>query len=205
MIRKPSPAKTRPAGDRHLLLYYQRSMDRVWKYMLALGVIVALAGGFALVTPSTLLGIHTDFWLFILAVAAFALSAFAFIARNMAFVQARDRYLVLSTPFLRLRVGYARIRSVRPTLIQQLFAPERLSWANRRYIEPFYGKTVLVLDLHGYPLNPALLKLFFPQVMFSPTGVGLVLLVADWIALSTDIDSFYGVWLQHQGRGTPSR
>lgn len=201
MTRKSPPAKVRRAGSRHLLLFYSHSMDRVWKYMFALGAVVSLAGGLALVAPGSLLDIHTDFWLFILAVSAFALSAFAFVARRMAYVQARDRYLVIVTPFLRLRVGYPRIRSVHPTLIQQLFTPERLSWANRRFIEPFYGKTVLVVDLHGYPLSPALLKLFLPAVMFSPTGVGLVLLVPDWIELSTDIDSFYGAWLQQQGRG----
>lgn len=197
--------KARRAGDRYPLLYYLRSMDRVWKYMLALGIVVSLVGGFGLVTPGVLLGIPTDFWLFILAAASFALSAFAFVGRYLAFVQARDRYLVLATPFLRLHVGYARIYSVRPTLIQQLFTPQRLSWANRCFLEPFYGKTVLVMDLRGYPLNPALLKLFFPKVMFSPTRVGLVLLAADWMGLSTDIDSFYGAWLQHQGRGSPPR
>ncbi len=192
--------KKRAAGTRHLLLFYRRTMDRLWKLTFALGVVTAATGGLSLLKPTTILGIQSDIWLFVLALAAFALSAFAFLARFMAYTQARDSYLSIVTPFLRLRIAYKRIRSVRPALIQQLFPAEKLSWAQRNYIEPFYGKTVLVIEMRGYPLSPALLKLFLPSVMFAPTTTGLVLLVADWMKLSTEIDSLRGAWLQSQGR-----
>jgi hypothetical protein len=175
-------------------------MDRLWKLTFALGAVTAVAGWLSLLKPTTILGIQSDIWLFVLALAAFALSAFAFLARFMAYTQARDSYLSIVTPFLRLRIAYKRIRSVRPTLIQQLFPVEKISWAQRSYIEPFYGKTVLVIEMRGYPISPALLRLFLPSAMFAPTTTGLVLLVADWMKLSTEIDSLRGAWLQTQGR-----
>jgi hypothetical protein len=40
------------------------------------------------------------------------------------------------------------------------------------------------------------LRLFLPRVMFSTQTKGLVLLVKDWMALSTELESYMGVWLQ---------
>jgi hypothetical protein len=197
--------KRRRSGSRHPLLYYRRTMNRVGSLSFALGVIASLVGGFTLIEPVDILGIHSDFWWFLLAVAAFGLAGFAFIARFFAYVQARDSYLHIVTPFLRLKIDYRRIRSVRPTLFQQVFLPARLGWAQSRFASPFIGKTVLVVDLSGSALNRAFLRIFLPNLMFSPQVNGLVLLVPDWMALSTDIDSLMGAWLQLQGRGQPSR
>jgi hypothetical protein len=88
---------------------------------------------------------------------------------------------------------------VHPTLVQQLFPPGESSWAQRSFLEPFYGKTAVVIELHGYPMSPALLKLFLPAQMFSPQFTGFVILVPDWMKMSTELDSFYGAWLQTQG------
>ena len=75
---------------------------------------------------------------------------------------------------------------------------EKASWAQRNFLEPFYGKTVLVVELKGFPLSPGLLKLFLPDSMFARTTTGLVLMVPDWMQLSTDIDTFRGTWLQKE-------
>lgn len=174
----------------------------MWKVTFLLGVVVSLVGGFTLISPRMILGMHTDFWFFFLAVAAFGVSGYALIGRFFAYVQPRDGYLSVVTPILRFRIGYSRIRSVRPNLIQQIFPSNQLSWAQSRFISPFYGKTVLVVETRGFPLSPALLKLFLPNVMFSPNVTGFVLLVPDWMAFSTDLDSMMGAWLQHQGRGS---
>jgi hypothetical protein len=113
-------------------------------------------------------------------------------------VQAQPDSLKIVTPFLRFHISYQRMRSVRPTLTQQVFPPEKSSWSQRSFLEPFYGKTVLVVDLKGFPIRPGLLKLFLPDSMFARSTTGLVLMVPDWMQLSTDIDTFRGTWLQKE-------
>lgn len=190
--------KSARAGTRHPLLFYRRTMDRVWKSTLLLGLTIAAAVGFNLLSPRDVLGLSSDTWLGVVTVVAFALSGFAFLTRWMAYVQAQPAALSVVTPFLRLRLSYKRMRSVRPTLTQQLFPPEKSTWAQRSYLEPFYGKTALLVELRGFPINPAVLKLFLPDAMFARTTTGLVLVVDDWMQLSTEIDSFRGAWLQQE-------
>jgi len=180
------------------LLFYRRTMDRVWKSTLLLGIILAATVGFNLLKPTTVLGLSSETWLLVAAVVALALSVFAFITRWLAYVQAQPASLNIVTPFLRFRLSYKRMRSVRPALTQQLFPPQKSSWSQRSYLEPFYGKTALVVELRGFPINPVLLKLFLPDAMFARTTTGMVLVVADWMQLSTEIDSFRGAWLQQE-------
>ena len=188
--------KSPRSGVRHPLLFYRRTMDRVWITTLLLGIVLAGAVGFNLLNPTHLLGLSSDTWMLVAAVVAFVLSGFAFFSRWRAYVQAQPDSLNIVTPFLRFRLSYKRMRGVRPTLTQQLFPPEKSSWSQRSYLEPFYGQTALVVELRGFPLKPALLKLFLPDAMFARTTTGLVLVVADWMQLSTEIDSFRGAWLQ---------
>ena len=190
--------KTPRAGSRHPLLFYRRTMDRIWKATLALGILLIAVSAFSLVEPTQLLGMSSDAWLFVAAAVALALSIFAFFARFVAYVQAQPDSLKIVTPFLRFHISYQRMRSVRPTLTQQVFPPEKSSWSQRSFLEPFYGKTVLVVDLKGFPIRPGLLKLFLPDSMFARSTTGLVLMVPDWMQLSTDIDTFRGTWLQKE-------
>jgi hypothetical protein len=197
--------KSQAPGARHTLLFYRRTADRLWKLNLLLGIVVAAAGWWALLRPTVIFGLENEQWLFAAAAVAFALSIAFFIARYFAYVQPRPGYLYFVTPFLRFNISYQRVRSVRPVLIQQIFPPGVSSWAQRSYLEPFYGKTALVMELKGYPLNPALMKLFLPNQLFSPQSTGLVLLVPDWMALSTELDSYIGAWLQVQTRARSAR
>jgi hypothetical protein len=180
-----------------ILLFYRRTMDRIWKATLALGVLLIAVSFFSLLRPTQMLGMASDAWLFVTAAVALALSIFAFFARFIAYVQAQPDSLKIVTPFLRFHVSYKRMRSVRPTLTQQVFPPENRA-GRCGFLEPFYGKTVLVVELKGFPISPGLLKLFLPDSMFARTTTGLVLLVPDWMQLSTDIDSFRGTWLQKE-------
>ena len=58
--------------------------------------------------------------------------------------------------------------------------------------------TVVVVELISYPLNRGMLRLFLPKLMFSKGMPGLVFLVPDWMALSTELDSLQGTWVQFQ-------
>jgi hypothetical protein len=178
---------------------YRRTMDRVWKYTLALTIVLIVVTWWPLLREREIFGLSSDVWIMVTAVLAFFLFLFSFLTRYMAYVQARENTLNVVTPFLRLKISYRRIRSVHPVLLQQLFPPEQAKWAERSYLEPFYGLTALVVDLYGFPMNPWLLRLFLPGQMFSPRSTGLVLMVKDWMKLSTEFDSLHGAWLQTQG------
>jgi hypothetical protein len=69
-------------------------------------------------------------------------------------------------------------------------------------LDPFYGRTAVVVELSDYPMNPRIMRFFLAPQMFSPRSKGLVFLVPDWMAFSTELDSFWGAWLQSQ-KGAP--
>jgi hypothetical protein len=198
IILRKITMKAPTSGDRHPLLFYRRTMSRIGQASLALAIVIAGAGAWSLLKPTEMLGLQSDTWLFAAAAVAFVLCIFAFVARYFAYIRAFDTYLGIVTPFLRFKVSYRRIKSVRPTLVQQLFPPDKLNWAQRSFLSAFTGKTALVMELKGFPLNPRLLKLFLPDAMFSPQSTGLVLVVPDWMKLSTELASFQSTWLASQ-------
>jgi hypothetical protein len=180
-------------GERHHLLFYRRTMDRLWRFTFILAVVLFVTWGWRLVnTDGVYYILSIDSWVLLGAILASGISFFAFISRFFAYVQARDKYLKIVTPFLRINVSYRRMLSVRPLLIQQIFPKDESKWAERKYLEPFYGKTALVVEMRNFPENPAILKLFFPSQMFSRQVTGFVLLVPDWMKFSMEMDSYRG-------------
>ncbi len=192
--------KTRRSGKRHPLLLYRRSMERLWVPTFLLGVVLALIWGWGRFSGTQLLEAQVDTLLFAGTVVALAFSLFAFLARAVAYVQVHANYFRIVTPFLNLKVSFRRIRSVYPTSFHQLFPPGDAGWANRRFLEPFFPMTAVVVELNALPLNRGLLRLFLPDQMLLKKPAGLVFLVQDWIEFSTELDSQIGAWQQVLGR-----
>jgi hypothetical protein len=193
--------KVRKVGKRHSLLIYQRTMNRLWGATILLGLILLVVWGAIRIQNIKLLETENTIWLLVGAAVSLAFGLFAFFVRNMAYVQPRRDHLRLVTPFLRLNIAYSRIRSSHPSNFYQLFPPTHSGWATRQFLEPFYGKTVVVVELTGYPLKPSFLRLFLPAQMFSRQSKGFVLVVPDWMEFSTELESFRGSWMQAQKRG----
>jgi hypothetical protein len=200
------PRKVAKKGARHPLLLYRRTMDRMGEYTLILGIFLGVAGGWPLLKETFIFGINSNIWLLGTALFSIAISIFAYLTRLVAYVQATESTLNVVTPFIRLKISYRRIQSFHPVLVQQIFPSEDLSWAARSYLSAFTGKTALLVELRSYPIDPAILHIFWSAQMFSPQSTGLVLLVSDWMKLSTELDSLYGSWMQTQGqRNKPSQ
>ena len=197
--------KTRKHGDRHPLLLYRRTLDRIWKMALLIGLLLGAVWVLTMVRPATLPAGSSGFLLLVAAVVALVLSVLVYLARFTAYSQVYTDHFRIVTPLLRLNVSYQRLRTTHPVLLQQLFPMDKAKWAERKFLEPLYGKTAVVVELKGYPMKPALLKLFLPAQMFSPQTTGLVMLVPDWMKFSTELDVFHGNWLQSQTTGRRMR
>ncbi len=183
---------TSKPGDRHDLLLAQRSWERLWKPALLLGVLLSIAWWQAGTGKLPLIETADNLWVLGGAVICLLMGLFALVARNMSYVQPQAIHFRIATPFLKLDVAYRRVRSIRPVDLVQLFPPDRQSWARRRFLAPFYGYTAVAVELNGYPLPRAALQLFFPTQFFLPQATGFVLLVEDWMRLSTELDSRIG-------------
>lgn len=184
------------SGQRHVLLIPKRTMNRLWKWTFVLSLVLAIAGWLDQTGH-----LDPDLFpyprlVFISTVLSFLIFLFAFLTRHMYYVQAHPDHLRISTPFLRLKISYRRLRAAQPLDLRRLYRPSELTWAEKRALSPFLKKTSLSVKLTSFPLSPAFLRLFLPKVMFLPGGQGLLLVVEDWMKLSTEIDTFSTSWQQ---------
>ena len=190
---------------RHTLLLYKRSLDRKWMATLPLGLLMlgwmSFSGkywnniGYIPGIPAPY-----DIVFFIATMVILAFTAFAMVIRNLAYVQVKQDHIRLVTPFLVVKISFRRIRRVHPSHLTQIFPPEKTKGSLRNLVGPHYGKTAVALDLNGYPVSPLMIRLFIGKHIFLPEGEGLVLVVSDWMKLSTEIDTYAGAWKQRQSR-----
>jgi hypothetical protein len=191
--------KTNKTTKRHILLLYQHLMDRLWAPTIVLGSMFFAVWWWSGVLFPTIESPY-DLFIAIISFVVLFFGIFAFLARKMSYVQVRSDHLRVVTPFLQLRISYRRVLSAHPAEFKSLFPPQKSSWAQRRFLESYYGNTAVVMELSAFPISPGILHLFLPSQMFDPRSKGLVFLVEDWMGLSTEIDSFQGAWRQRQSR-----
>lgn len=188
------------SGKRHSLLFYRRTMDRLWLSTLVLGLLLATIWVWNNFHSMPLVIIENSLLLSVATVITLLFSLFAYLSRFTAYVQVHHDHLRLVTPFLQLRVSYRRILRAFPAELHTLFPSTEASWAQRNFLEPFYGQTALVVELNAYPMPKTLLRLFLAPQMFSRNTIGLIFMVSDWMALSTELDSSWSVWQQSKTR-----
>jgi hypothetical protein len=188
---------------RHPLLIYRRAMDRLWPSLLVLGVLLGGIWAWNDYNQTPMLDVQNSFWLLGAAGLTLVFASFIFLARFMAYVQVGRNYLKLVTPFLQLRISFRRILRFHPTDFVALYPPSKSSWAERNFLNPFYGKTALVAEMRQYPLSKVLLRLFLAKQMFSKDFTGFIFLVPDWMDISTELDASWGKWQQSQTRRPP--
>jgi hypothetical protein len=191
-------------GKRYPLLPYQRYMDSLWQVTLILGLM--LGGLWWQVTSgqTPLIEIQNTSWILSGAVVMLGFTIFSVFARFSVYIQPRGTHIRLATPFLRLKISYRRVLNAHPANFSSLFPPQQAGLALRSFLSPFYGQTVVILEMNKYPLNPKMLRLFMPHQMFSPNSTGFVLVVPDWLTLITEIDTFKENWRHSQEKRRPN-
>lgn len=184
---------------RHRLLLYERAWNRLWQYTLPFGI---LFGGIWLFKDwvGIVIAPLYDALLFVAALLFLLFATLTFLTRRMATVQTRADHLRVVTPLFRFNVSFRRLRGVQTSSLEMLFPPKNQKGADRALLEPFYGSTVVVVNLNDYPVSLAVLRFFLPYAMLSPKSKALVLLVQDWMKLVTEIDSARGEWQQNRSQ-----
>ena len=171
----------------HRLLLYERQFS-FWRAPALL--LTLLAAGLSWFAPGPLDTLQIRVALAAVAALALLLYIYAVFAPRQAYVQARPNYLLLSTPFFRLNISYSRIRTTRPIP----FDPGQAGWADGRLVAPFRGRTQLAVDLNRYPISRRWLRFFLMSYLLPNNFLGFQFVVADWMALSRDIEGQRAEW-----------
>jgi len=187
-------------GRKYRLLIYEYMLNRWWPKTLLLAITIFVNVGMlwgvewyysANPAENPLPILSEPGGTLMLAVGAFSLlvTLFLLVTRKMAYVRCFDDHLLLTTPFLRMNISYKRIQRSVTAQMYSLFPPKSLSSWNRDLIRPVSGSTVIVVHLLSYPLPRAALSLFLSPFFFYDKSTHFVLLISDWMGLSTELDS----------------
>jgi hypothetical protein len=172
---------------RHPLLIYRRAFAQ-WRAPAAL--IALLFAVLAWLAPGPLADERVRALLWLGAGLGLLLFVYSLVGPRLCYVQCNDTHLLVSVPFFRLAISYSRIYTTRPTSFEPLNVP----WTQEAQVKPFIGTTMLALDLNGYPVSKRWLKLLLNPYLLPDRFVGLQFLVADWMALSRDIEVHRSQW-----------
>jgi hypothetical protein len=178
------------SGRRYPLIVYQHLLNRWWTPMFAIGLVMfALAYGEY--THPVYRFIPWRWQLFAaIGVLAILIGIFFLIIRQIAYIQPFPGHVKLVTPFMRLNISYKRLHKTTTTEMRYLFPPKSMSGWMRDIFAPLASQTAVVLELKSYPIPPAILRLFLSRFFFKDKTPHFVILVKDWMGLSSEIDSF---------------
>lgn len=186
--------RKRRRKSRYRLLLYERYLSRYQIFSFLISAVL-VGSWFALSTQIFTLPFNNISGLFLSgAILFFIFGLFTTLSPFLAFVQTKEDHLLLQTPFYRLRVPYHLILNTRPVEVRKIFHPSGLSAGQHSLLKPLFRHTALAVDLQGPPLPKFPLRLFFHKFTFSPEANGLILLVDDWMGLSSQLSVKVDSW-----------
>jgi len=124
-----------------------------------------------------------------LGVIVILISLFMLVMRKSAYVQPFSDHFRLVTPLLQMKVSYRRIQKSTSASMAALFPPAQVSGLKRDIIEPLWKHTAVVIELNALPMSRSTLRWFLSPFFFKDQTPHLVILVQDWMAFSTQIES----------------
>ena len=176
-------------GTKFPLVVYQHLLNRWWTPMIAMGLgLFGIAYGQYMEPLGPFLPMS---WMPFVAIGVLAIMVgiFFLIIRQIAYVQAFPGYLKFVTPFLRLNISYKRIHKTTTVEMRQLFPPKSMSGWMRDIFSPLASQTALIIELKSFPISPVILKMFLSRFFFKDKTPHFVILVKDWMKLSSELDS----------------
>jgi hypothetical protein len=176
-------------GRRFPLVIYRTMINRWWEVTFFLALVLLLLAWPVYQHPMS----QAEPWrwqgLIILSGVALFFTALFLGLRSMAYVQPFPSYLRLVTPFLRINISYKRLRRYSTAEMRALFPPATTRGWKREVVAAMGGRTALVLELTGWPVNPKSMRLFLSPLFFKDKTPHFVILVDDWMRLSLELDS----------------
>ena len=192
-------------GHRYRLIIYTYLMNRWWRATLAIGVILLVTaaglGGIPLYLPQFPVVWVDDWKLWLVTGAggfAILLTILLAILRTSAYIQPFEKYIRLATPFLRVNISYQRLRRTYSDEFQRIFPPKRMRGWKRELVQPLAGRTAILLEFTSLPVPLWILRLFLSQFFFPDRTMRLAILVTDWMALSSELESLRGNYVEAQ-------
>jgi len=171
---------------RYSLVVYTHMLNRWWPAIFTLGL--ALLG---LSWGVYNLGFEQWRWLTLASIGGLNLflGVLLLLMRKSAYVQPYHDHLRVVTPLLRLNISYKRILRASSANMGSLFPPNTVSKWQAEIIQPLAKMTALVINLNGHPMSQSSLRLFLSPLSFKDKTPHLVILVNDWMQLSSEIES----------------
>jgi len=176
-------------GTKFPLVVYQHMLNRWWTPMIAIGL-----GMFALAYSEYIKPMAQFLpwnWQFpaVVGTLAIVVGIFFLILRHLAYVQPFPTYLKFVTPFMRVNISYKRFKRTTATEMRILFPHKSMSGWVQDIFAPLATRTAVVIDLNGYPVPPWMLRFFLSRFFFKDKTPHLVILVKDWMRLSSELES----------------
>ena len=179
----------RGGGTKVPLIVYKHLLGRWWSGVVGLGVAML---GLAYTEYIQPLGKFLPWrWQLFAAIGGLTIAGgfFLLIIRQFAYIQAFPDHFKLVTPFLRLNISYKRLQKTTTTEMRQLFPRKSMSGWMWDIFEPLANKTALVIELKGYPISPAILRMFLSRFFFKDKTPHFVILIRDWMKFSSELES----------------
>ncbi|MBI3166614.1 MAG: hypothetical protein IPG44_00875 [Anaerolineales bacterium] len=182
-------------GRRYPLVIFTHMMSRWWTAVFTLGL--ALLG---LAWVIRWWGFEQWRWMIFagLGVMIAVAGLIIWMIRKSAYVQPFNDHLRLVTPFLRLNISYKRFLRTGTANMGSLFPPKNLRGSLQDIVEPLARMTAIVIDVKSLPMPQNTLKFFLSPLFFKDKSPHIVILVADWMRFSAEMDS-----LRHGGGEAP--
>jgi hypothetical protein len=175
-------------GKKHQNLFVTHSMNRIWHRTGAVSILIWGAWWMAPYAGSFLRP-PFDLYLQYAGYLCLGVTLLAILLRKRGFVQARARFVRIGGVFFRVRVPYERIDNVRMAVFREVYRGVKLSWPQRRFFKKYYKETVATLIVNNFPLPAFMMRLLLPGYLFLPRGTGFLVLVKDYVAFNTEVDS----------------
>ncbi len=171
---------------RHPLVIYTHMINRWWPAIFALGAAL-LSVAWAIYSR----GLEQWRWLGMAGIGGLNIfiGFLLLVVRKSAYVQAFNDHLRLVTPFFRLNISYRRIRRTASANLGALFPPNSVSKWQAEIIQPIAKMTVIVIELNAFPMPQSSLRLFLSPLFFKDKTPHFVILVDDWMAFSSELES----------------
>lgn len=198
-------AKKRTSGQKHSMIFIRHSLTRIFRNLIFVNIIIGVVWWVAPYTPGPFQP-PNDFYIQWLGIFLVVIMLLALLLRNTSFVQAKPTHILLAIPFFRLKIPYANVQNVRMVQFRDLYDRKKMSWSQKRFLNPYFPKTVATINLTKFPVAEGLLRIFLPSYLFIPRdkGRGFVIYTKYYLEFNTEVDSRLNA-ARSMGVGKPAK